>query len=124
MGAAGSVKLHALQFEIGRMGIRSTYVGSIHMRKDALRSPKEYGSRRASAARNHIGTAQGVFQGSIRSKFAFSFSITRLVYRITNLFGFGFQVMRKCWAHCPEVRPSFRVLKEQLISVSQGLVND
>lgn len=32
--------------------------------------------------------------------------------------------MRKCWAHCPEVRPSFRVLKEQLISVSQGLVND
>lgn len=32
--------------------------------------------------------------------------------------------MRKCWAHCPEVRPSFRVLKEQLISVSQGLIND
>lgn len=32
--------------------------------------------------------------------------------------------MRKCWAHCPEVRPSFRVLKEQLISVSQGLLND
>ncbi|KAL6440349.1 hypothetical protein ACFW04_003122 [Cataglyphis niger] len=35
-----------------------------------------------------------------------------------------YEVMRKCWAHCPEVRPSFRVLKEQLISVSQGLVND
>lgn len=34
------------------------------------------------------------------------------------------QVMRKCWAHCPEVRPSFRVLKEQLINVSQGLIND
>lgn len=32
--------------------------------------------------------------------------------------------MRKCWAQSPEVRPSFRVLKEQLISVSQGLVND
>lgn len=32
--------------------------------------------------------------------------------------------MRKCWAHCPEVRPSFRVLKEQLINVSQGLLND
>ena len=32
--------------------------------------------------------------------------------------------MRKCWAHCPEVRPSFRVLKDQLISVSQGLLND
>lgn len=52
------------------------------------------------------------------------FSRSRLRVRITNLFGFGFQVMRKCWAHCPEVRPSFRVLKEQLISVSQGLVND
>ncbi|XP_033338689.2 tyrosine-protein kinase Btk29A isoform X3 [Megalopta genalis] len=35
-----------------------------------------------------------------------------------------YEVMRKCWAHCPEVRPSFRVLKEQLISVSQGLLND
>ncbi|XP_072753576.1 tyrosine-protein kinase Btk isoform X2 [Anoplolepis gracilipes] len=35
-----------------------------------------------------------------------------------------YEVMRKCWAHCPEVRPSFRVLKEQLITVSQGLVND
>ncbi|XP_018316880.1 tyrosine-protein kinase Btk29A isoform X1 [Mycetomoellerius zeteki] len=35
-----------------------------------------------------------------------------------------YEVMRKCWAHSPEVRPSFRVLKEQLISVSQGLVND
>ncbi|XP_057339629.1 tyrosine-protein kinase Btk29A isoform X2 [Microplitis mediator] len=35
-----------------------------------------------------------------------------------------YEVMRKCWAHCPEVRPSFRVLKEQLINVNQGLVND
>ncbi|XP_008203445.1 tyrosine-protein kinase Btk29A isoform X5 [Nasonia vitripennis] len=35
-----------------------------------------------------------------------------------------YEVMRKCWAHCPEVRPSFRVLKEQLINVSQGLLND
>ena len=32
--------------------------------------------------------------------------------------------MKKCWAHGPEVRPSFRVLKEQLINVSQGLLND
>ena len=32
--------------------------------------------------------------------------------------------MRNCWAHSPEVRPSFRVLKDQLISVSQGLLND
>ncbi|KAK0086898.1 hypothetical protein PV325_002237 [Microctonus aethiopoides] len=32
-----------------------------------------------------------------------------------------YEVMRKCWAHCPEVRPSFRVLKEQLfISPSLG----
>ncbi|XP_011299243.1 tyrosine-protein kinase Btk29A isoform X3 [Fopius arisanus] len=35
-----------------------------------------------------------------------------------------YEVMRKCWAHCPEVRPSFRILKEQLINVSQGLIND
>lgn len=125
MGAAGSIELHALQFEIGCVGIRSTYVGSIHVRKDALRSPKEYGSRRAGAARNYTGTTQGVFQGSIRGKLAISLSlsIARLV-RITNQLRFEFQVMRKCWAHSPEVRPSFRVLKEQLISVSQGLVND
>lgn len=32
--------------------------------------------------------------------------------------------MRKCWAHCPEVRPSFRNLKEQLVNVNQGLLND
>ncbi|XP_043269170.1 tyrosine-protein kinase Btk29A isoform X1 [Venturia canescens] len=35
-----------------------------------------------------------------------------------------YEVMKKCWAHSPEVRPSFRVLKEQLINVSQGLLND
>ncbi|KAK0183094.1 hypothetical protein PV327_001166 [Microctonus hyperodae] len=35
-----------------------------------------------------------------------------------------YEVMRKCWAHCPEVRPSFRVLKEQLFVVNQGLIND
>lgn len=32
--------------------------------------------------------------------------------------------MRKCWNHCPEDRPSFRMLKEQLLSVSQGLLAD
>ncbi|XP_021924476.1 tyrosine-protein kinase Btk29A isoform X1 [Zootermopsis nevadensis] len=35
-----------------------------------------------------------------------------------------YEVMRKCWSHCPEDRPSFRMLKEQLISVSQGLLAD
>lgn len=35
-----------------------------------------------------------------------------------------YEVMRICWAHNPEVRPSFRVLKDQLINVSQGLLND
>ncbi|XP_015592435.1 tyrosine-protein kinase Btk29A isoform X2 [Cephus cinctus] len=35
-----------------------------------------------------------------------------------------YEVMRKCWAHGPEDRPSFRILKEQLINVSQGLLND
>lgn len=32
--------------------------------------------------------------------------------------------MRKCWAHNPEDRPSFRVLKEQLVNVSKGLLAD
>lgn len=84
MGAAGSVELHALQFEIGCVGIRSTYVGSIHVRKDALRSPKEYGSCRASTARNHLGTTQGMFQGSVRGKLTFSITFS-IVYKITNL---------------------------------------
>lgn len=41
----------------------------------------------------------------------------------SNIF-FLNQVMRNCWSHCPDSRPSFRVLKEQLINVSQGLLND
>ncbi|KAF7987295.1 hypothetical protein HCN44_003057 [Aphidius gifuensis] len=35
-----------------------------------------------------------------------------------------YEVMRKCWAHSPEIRPSFRLLKDQLVVVSQGLIND
>lgn len=35
-----------------------------------------------------------------------------------------YEVMRKCWCHCPEDRPSFRILKDQLIAVSQGLLAD
>ncbi|XP_049836755.1 tyrosine-protein kinase Btk29A isoform X2 [Schistocerca gregaria] len=35
-----------------------------------------------------------------------------------------YQVMRKCWCHAPEDRPSFRSLKEQLVSVSQGVMAD
>ncbi|KAG8230755.1 hypothetical protein J437_LFUL009815 [Ladona fulva] len=35
-----------------------------------------------------------------------------------------YEVMRKCWSHNPEDRPSFRVLKEQLLIVSQGLLAD
>lgn len=35
-----------------------------------------------------------------------------------------YQVMRKCWCHNPEDRPSFRSLKEQLVSVSQGVLVD
>jgi hypothetical protein len=34
------------------------------------------------------------------------------------------QVMRNCWSHNPEDRPSFRVLKEQLLNVSKGLLAD
>jgi len=29
------------------------------------------------------------------------------------------KVMRKCWSHCPEDRPSFRLLKDQLAVTSQ-----
>ncbi|XP_071453126.1 tyrosine-protein kinase Btk [Hetaerina americana] len=35
-----------------------------------------------------------------------------------------YEVMRKCWSHNPEDRPSFRALKEQLMVVSQGLLAD
>lgn len=35
-----------------------------------------------------------------------------------------YEVMRKCWCHNPEDRPSFRVLKDQLVGVSQGLLAD
>lgn len=37
---------------------------------------------------------------------------------------FLLQVMRKCWAHLPENRPSFKVLKETLVNVSQGILVD
>ncbi|XP_077297809.1 tyrosine-protein kinase Btk29A isoform X2 [Arctopsyche grandis] len=36
----------------------------------------------------------------------------------------AYEVMRKCWSHSPEERPSFRVLKEQLLTISQGLLAD
>ncbi|XP_066999606.1 tyrosine-protein kinase Btk isoform X2 [Anabrus simplex] len=35
-----------------------------------------------------------------------------------------YEVMRKCWCHLPEDRPSFRVLKEQLLNVFQGRLAD
>lgn len=35
-----------------------------------------------------------------------------------------YDVMRKCWAHGPDERPSFRVLKEQLAAVAQSLLAD
>ncbi|XP_025205884.1 tyrosine-protein kinase Btk29A isoform X2 [Melanaphis sacchari] len=35
-----------------------------------------------------------------------------------------YEVMRKCWSHCPEDRPSFRLLKDQLAVTSQGLIAD
>ncbi|EFA02156.1 tyrosine-protein kinase Btk isoform X1 [Tribolium castaneum] len=35
-----------------------------------------------------------------------------------------YDIMRKCWSHLPENRPSFRVLKEQLVSASQGILVD
>uniref|UniRef100_A0A1B6EBG3 Tyrosine-protein kinase n=1 Tax=Clastoptera arizonana TaxID=38151 RepID=A0A1B6EBG3_9HEMI len=35
-----------------------------------------------------------------------------------------YEVMRQCWCHCPEDRPSFRSLKDQLVTVSQGLLAD
>ncbi|CAG9823039.1 unnamed protein product [Phaedon cochleariae] len=35
-----------------------------------------------------------------------------------------YDVMRKCWAHLPENRPSFKVLKETLVGISQRIVVD
>ncbi|XP_023017664.1 tyrosine-protein kinase Btk isoform X1 [Leptinotarsa decemlineata] len=35
-----------------------------------------------------------------------------------------YDVMRKCWSHLPENRPSFKILKETLIGVSQGILVD
>lgn len=34
-----------------------------------------------------------------------------------------FQVMKKCWSHGPEDRPGFRLLKDQLAAVAQGLTD-
>ncbi|KAG5676708.1 hypothetical protein PVAND_006521 [Polypedilum vanderplanki] len=34
-----------------------------------------------------------------------------------------YDVMRKCWSHGPEDRPSFRLLKDQLATVAQGLTD-
>lgn len=31
--------------------------------------------------------------------------------------------MRKCWSHNPEDRPGFRILKDQLATVAQGLTD-
>lgn len=33
------------------------------------------------------------------------------------------QVMKECWAHGPEDRPGFRILKDQLALVAQGLTD-
>lgn len=35
-----------------------------------------------------------------------------------------YETMKKCWALHPDERPSFRVLKEQLVSVAQVLLVD
>lgn len=34
------------------------------------------------------------------------------------------QVMRECWRHAPEDRPSFRMLKEELAGVAQSVLAD
>lgn len=33
------------------------------------------------------------------------------------------QIMKKCWSHVPDARPSFRVLKEELASVTQTMAD-
>lgn len=34
-----------------------------------------------------------------------------------------YDVMKKCWSHSPEDRPGFRLLKDQLAAVAQGLTD-
>ncbi|XP_021702037.1 tyrosine-protein kinase Btk29A isoform X1 [Aedes aegypti] len=34
-----------------------------------------------------------------------------------------YDVMKKCWSHSPEDRPGFRILKDQLAAVAQGLTD-
>lgn len=40
-----------------------------------------------------------------------------------NLMSLLLQVMKKCWSHSPEDRPGFRLLKDQLAAVAQGLTD-
>ncbi|XP_025831328.1 tyrosine-protein kinase Btk29A isoform X2 [Agrilus planipennis] len=47
-----------------------------------------------------------------------------ILERPKNCYKEVYDIMRKCWSPVPENRPSFRVLKEQLISVAQGLLVD
>lgn len=96
-------------------------MGSIYLREDALRSAKEYGSRGTRATGNNTGAAKGQHKGDIRCKC--SRRIQRRWRASPNFHLDPLQVMKKCWAHSPEDRPSFRNLKEQLILVAQGLTD-
>lgn len=118
MGPTRSPQLHPILVKKRCMGIRGSDVGSIHLWQNAVRAFEKYGSRWTRTAWYYIRKAESVFERSLRgNKFPVFNQAAKLIFPTK-------QMMRKCWCHTPEERPSFRVLKDLLTSIAQGLAND